>query len=210
MGWGGGDHPLPRFPLEQWPFGLSAAFLPCSARRSTIRASSGLRCRGARAQTKIPLLYIDLGSGTQTLSSGYDPADSPKLPRQDARGHGRVSSVLLGPRRGAMGRPRKRPESGGGPARVVPAGGRVCFKPSEQHSHPSSPATRHVTWSRKWCAAGAPSRSDGAAAQAVGVGWGTRAGRTRGGEGLLQTLQKTQLTRQEARNFITYTVCCQS
>ncbi len=32
----------------------------------------------------------------------------------------------------------KRPESGGGPARVVPAGGRVCIKPSKQLTGPAA------------------------------------------------------------------------
>ncbi len=32
-----------------------------------------------------PRRVVFLGSGTQTLSSGYDPADSPKLPRQEPR-----------------------------------------------------------------------------------------------------------------------------
>ncbi len=56
------------------------------------------------------------------------------------------------------------------------------------------------------CTAGAPSHSDGADATAAGVGRGTRAGRTRTGEGLLQTLQKTQLPRQEPRDLVAWRV----
>ncbi len=52
-----------------------------------------------------------------------------------------------------------------------------------------------------WFPTGAPPLRGGGAARAAGVGWGTRAGRTRGGEGLPQTLQTTQLPRQDARDM---------
>ncbi len=74
---------------------------------------------------------------TQTLSSGYDPADSPKLPRQEAR-----NQVSL--------------------CRTAVADPRCCLR-----SESCPTAKPNVT--------GAPSRSDGAAAQAAGVGRGAPA-----------------------------------
>ncbi len=59
-----------------------------------------------------------------------------------------------------------------------------------------------MTWLRKGFTAGAPPLCGGAAAKAAGVGRRTRAGRTRVGEGLLQTLQATQLPRQDARDRV--------
>ncbi len=73
------------------------------------------------------------GSGTQTLSSGYAPGDSPKLPRQDARELVDECCTAGSPSRSDGAGAKAAGVGRGAPRGSYPRGGRVCgVRPSQK------------------------------------------------------------------------------